>query len=201
MEPTSEAEPKEELFSNLEGIERGNALLKKLSELLSDEEIPDRAWEYGENGEVVAIEYLVNLTMAVAIEGGQAEEVHSHLHKLIEVERKINRFPELLADLDMSGLENINADLDKFSAEEINRVNSIPDVATASVDVNRTLMNTFVNHYGPILNKLLQTSKISLDLNHTAYPEFWNLVKRVDSMRTVVGIMGKDGIRRIPRTY
>lgn len=201
MEPTNETEPTGELFLNLEGIERGNALLNKLRDLLPDEDIPDDAWGYGENGEVITIEYLKNVTMAVAMEGGQVEEIHSQLHKLIEAEKKINRFPELLGDLDMSGLENINADLDKFSAVEIDRVSTIPDVTTASIDVNRTLMNTFVNHYGPILNKLLQTSKVSLDVDHSVYPEFWNLLMRVDTMRTAVGIMGKDGIRRVPRVY
>jgi hypothetical protein len=133
--------------------------------------------------------------------GGQAEEVHSQLYKLIEAEKKINRFPERLAELDMIGLENINEDLDKFSTEEVDRVSNIPNVPEAMVDINRSLMNTFVNHYGPILNKLLQTSEVSLDQDHTKYPDFWNLIQRVDTLRTAVGIMGKDGIRRIPRTY
>lgn len=101
----------------------------------------------------------------------------------------------------MNGIENIDADIDKFSVEEINRVSSIPSVAEASTDVNRQLMNTFVNYYGPILNKLLQTSQVSLDIDHLKYPDFWNLLQRIDSLRTAVGIMGKDGIRRIPRTY
>jgi hypothetical protein len=133
--------------------------------------------------------------------GGQAEEVHSQLYKLIEAEKKINRFPERLAELDMSGLEDINEDLDKFSTEEVDRVSNIPNVPEAMVDINRSLMNTFVNHYEPILNKLLQTSQVSLDRDHTKYPDFWNLIQRVDTLRTAVGIMGRDGIRRIPRTY
>lgn len=70
MEIEKEGDPKVELFANLEGVERGNALIEKLRDLLPEEEIPDTAWAYGENGEVVAVEYLVNLTMAVAMEGG-----------------------------------------------------------------------------------------------------------------------------------
>jgi predicted RNA binding protein with dsRBD fold (UPF0201 family) len=70
MEIEKEGDPKVELFANLEGVERGNALIEKLRDLLPEEEIPDTAWEYGQNGEVVAVEYLVNLTMAVAMEGG-----------------------------------------------------------------------------------------------------------------------------------
>ncbi len=191
----------EELFVNLEGLERGNALLAKLHDLLPDEDIPEQAWEYGEQGDVVAIDYLRNLTMAVAMEGGQVEKVHAQLHRLIEAEKKINRFPEQLTGLDMDGLENIETDLNKFSAEEITRVHSIPNVAEASIDINRQLMNILVNHYGPILNKLVETAAIKEDADHKHHPEFWVLIQRVDAMRTAVGIMGKDGIRRIPRVY
>lgn len=202
MPSTPENSPNDvELFAEYEGIERGNAILDKLRDLLPDEQLPENAWEYGEKGEVVAIDYLRDLTMAVAMEGGQVEKVHAQLQKLIEAEKKINRFPERLTELNMGGLENIEADLDKFSIEEIARVNSIPTVSEASIDVNRQLMNTFVNHYGPILNKLLETADIKADVDHTHHPEFWVLIQRVDTMRTAVGIMGKDGIRRIPRVY
>jgi len=74
MEIEKEGDPKVELFANLEGVERGNALIDKLRDLLPDEEIPDTAWEYGKNGEVVAVEYLANLTMAVAMEGGRQKK-------------------------------------------------------------------------------------------------------------------------------
>lgn len=69
MTKEHEGEPARELFSNLEGLERGNALLGKLADLLTDEVIPNIAWEYGEHGEVVGIEYLKDLTMAVAMGG------------------------------------------------------------------------------------------------------------------------------------
>jgi hypothetical protein len=195
--PSSHEDPQgvAELFTNLEGLERGNALLEKLRVFLPDEFIPEQAWEYG------AINYLRDLTMAVAMEGGDVEKIHAQLHKLIEAEKKINRLPEQLVELDMSGLENIEADLDKFSDEEIARVHSIPDVLEGSKDVNRQIMNTFVNHYGPILNKLLETATVKTDVDHTRHPKFWTLIQRVDILRTAVGIMGKDGIRRIPRDY
>jgi hypothetical protein len=193
----------EVLFANLEGIERGDALLEKLKELLPDEEIPERAWGYDGFGKVTNIEYLDLLTMAVAMSDGsdKAAKVHSQLYNLIEAEKKINRFPERLQGPDMNGLENIEADLDKFSAEEITRVHSIATVPDASIDVNRQLMNNFVNHYGPILNKLLETADVKSDIDHNHHPEFWDLIKRVDNMRTAVGIMGRDGIRRISRIY
>jgi hypothetical protein len=197
-EPTNEV-----LFANLEGIERGNALLEKLRDILPDEDIPEEAWGYDEFGRVTNTEYFGLLTMAVAMshDSDTAEKVHSQLYKLIEAEKKINRFPERLQGLGMNGLENIEADLDKFSVEEITRVHSIATVPDASIDVNRQLMNTLVNHYGPILNKLLETADVKSDSDHTHHPEFWNLIKRVDNMRMAVGIMGKDGIRRIPRIY
>lgn len=146
---------------------------------------------------MITIDYLRDLAM----EGGQVEKVHAQLHRLIEDEKKTNRFPERELGLNMSGLENIEADLDKFSAEEITRVHSIPTIPEASIDVNRQLMNTFVNHYGPILNKLLETADIKSDVDHKHHPEFWVMIQRVDIMRTAVGIMEKDGIRRIPRVY
>ena len=200
MPPQPEdASEKGELFTGIEGIERGNALLEKLRELLPEEPIPDNAWEYSEFGEIIAIEYLKNLTMEVAMAGGQTENIHSQLHKLIEAEKKICRFPEKLRELDLTELDSILIALDRVPDHIIDQVSQIEDVTEAKADTTRQLMNEMVNLFGPILDRLSKTSKVFLDGQKTMYPDFWKAYNQVDTMRTAVGILGRDSIRRIPR--
>ncbi len=200
MPETPETESYGELFTNLEGIERGNALLAKLQELLPEESMPDNAWEYDEYGEVTSTDYLRDLTQEIAMQGGYVETIHKQLNKLVEAEQKICRFPERLAEVDIYEINNIKTDIEKFSAAEIDRVANIQDVAEAKLDINRQLMNTAILHYGTILDPLRKTSKVFLDVEKTKYPDFWKLYNQVNTMRTSLGIMGRNSITRIPRS-
>lgn len=199
MTLTPETEPNGELFTSLEGIERGNALLAKLQDLLPEESMPDNAWEYGEFGEITGVTYLRDLTQEIAMQGGYVETVHKQLNKLVEAEQKICRFPERLVEPDHAELSEITNQLDKFSEQEILRVAGIEDINDALHDINRKLMNVAVDYFQLQLDKIRSTTKVFLDGNKTMYPDFWKVCDQVDTMRTAVGIIGRDSIRRVPR--
>jgi len=190
--------PKPELFSGLEGLERGNALLDKLKEYIPEEDVPDATWSYDEFGRISDIDYLnsSNLAMAIDNAGSAAEGILSQLYKLIKAEQEICRFPERLAEPDQESLNAIKIELEKFSTEEINRVAAISEVSELSKDMNRPLMNAAVSHFGKILENLRTQTKVFLDSEQTLYPEFWELYNKVDAMRVAVGGIVKDEIIR-----
>lgn len=192
MPPTQEQGPNDgELFPNLEGLEKGEALLEKLKDLLPEETLPEEPWSHGEYGQIIGTEYLPELTMAVMMSDDvQTEKIHSQLHKLIELEKTLCRFTEKLRAPNIKDFENLQNDLD----EMLTHINQPISAADALKDELRqkTIRPAFTK-ISEQIKKLFTETRLRMIGNEDEYKDFWeNQYPKYNEIRILLGSQ-KDG--------
>lgn len=162
---------------------------------MPEEEFPEEPWSYGEYGQIVGTEYLPNLTMSVAMSGDkQIENCHSQLHRLIESEMLLCRFPEKLRSPSAEDFENLQNALDEFTDGMIQHISEPTSATDALKDKERQkIIRPAFTEISKQIKKLFTETRLRMTGDKDEYKNFWETqYSKYDEIRRLLGGQ-KDG--------